>query len=180
MLRSIAMNVAAVALIFTSSESFVSQGGSFAIDGPHPPNLEALIDSSPLIAEVSVRTIFPYNDNPRPGYTDFILHVEQVLKGTFPRDEIAVHQPGGGRAQSTQFAMMETGKHYILLLDINPPPQYPDRGIPRFIIKGGFLGLVSIDADKVFWSVGMGAQWKQKYDGQSVPALSAVIKGRAR
>ncbi len=199
----------ALSLILIASGLFIgittvsAQGSNFAVNvAGISKTIEDLSDSSPMIVEVYVQSVFPATEVGRTLETDVRLRVERIIKGASPGPEIVVSQMGGvlgdRRQLTTQFSLMQAGEHYVLFLESPPPPsnvqprtiylpppvpvQRPDRGLPRFKIKGEFVGLMRIEGESVRWSAGMPPEWKAKYDGQnarkSLSELQAHINPR--
>jgi hypothetical protein len=170
-----------LASFLVSSVSLV-QGERFAVDGPEPADLEALINFSPLIIEATVESVFPsVQPGPSPMIvTDFMLRVDTVLKGSKPADRIVVHLPGGtvGPRQSTtnQFASMQPGERYLFFLDAKPPTNLLDRGVPRFLIAATFRGMVKVDGERIAWIPGTSASWRARYADLSLTQLRNRIQ----
>ena len=163
-------------VILVWSES-VGQVVRFAIDGPKPPTLEALIDFSPIIVEATVESAFPVIDR-RPLTSDFLIRVNKVVKGNLTSNQIAVHQFGGtlgGRtADPGQYSLMLPGERYILFLIGNALPNLPDRGVPRYDLAASFYGLARIEGSQVTWSKGMPETWRTTYRLQPDQLITAI------
>jgi hypothetical protein len=49
----------------------------------------------------------------------------------------------------THYELMQPGEQYLLFLSDDDRPNLSDRGMPRQIITGGWMGMFRIDNDKV-------------------------------
>jgi hypothetical protein len=154
-----------------------------------PESLKQLCDSSRLIVDGYVQTIFPPREaSPRSLETDAVLLVSQVLKGT-DAGKVVVAQRGGVIGQFKevphQYALLQLGEHYIAFLIDDKRPNLPVRvGIPRYGITGAFVGLFRVDGDKIHLSSGIPSVLRTRYEGmnpeQAMTEIRTCVQPAAR
>ena len=92
-----------------------------------PQTLEAFIDSSDVIVDATVQSVFPPTEvQPLAFVTDSVFRVNEVLKGSERSKEIVISQYGGvsGDFQQhpSQFDVVKSGERYFLFLT-KPSPE---------------------------------------------------------
>jgi hypothetical protein len=186
------MRILAVAIvgfaILTGSANQVVLGQRFHLDGPKPGTLDALIDHSSHVIEATVESSFPVIDRGSgPLVSDFLIRVDQVVKGTLTSRQIVVHQFGGtlgGRVSEPAFySLMQPGERYILFLRDSDSAAFtaslPTRGVPRYFPSIDYYSVAKIEGGLVAWSKGMPDAWKANYAMQPAQ-LIAVVQSRVR
>ena len=177
----------ALTIFIGASQLVLGQTVRFAMDGPRPATLDALINFSSVIVEATVESAYPIVDQQSPGlvYSDFSIRVNRVVKGSVASNQIAVHQaggtvPGGKTAEPGGYSLMMPGERYILFLDANPPPGLPNRGLPRYMIAAGFHGLAKVEGGQIVWSKGMPEAWKKSYGLRADELIAVIDKSQGR
>ena len=204
MARTISLKCSTLLVVFlTAITIFPNQGRSqtrgargatatkctFSVSlGAGPSSFDQLTNTSLVIAEATVQSIFPTTELEPLLATDALLRIDRVQKGPNELHQIVVSQLGGvlgDRKECTdQYAgsLMEPGQRYLVFLTSEDPKRIsriPERpGIPRYGINGVFAGLVLIDKDIMHLSPDL--DFTRKYEGKSFADFLAEIEAKIR
>ena len=145
------------------------------------PPLERLCQISDLVIDGTVATVFP-SRSPSRGtiQTDFLISVSQVFKGSDTLRQVMVAQMGGTIGDfhllTDQYALMQTGKRYILFLQNDNRPSTPrSHDIPPYYVTRSWAGLGRVVEGKI--QLGTTAPGElTSYDGTDVESLAIEIK----
>jgi len=166
-----------LAILVGANYATLGQVQRFAVDGPKPPTLEALIDHSTDIVEVTIESAYPVIDQ-SPLITDFLIRVNRVVKGNLTSAQIVVPQfggtiPGGRTAEPGMYSLMQPGERYILFLT-SETRNLANRGVPRYQLAADNYGLAKIESSQVVWSRAMPETWKTTYRFQPDQLIAAI------
>jgi hypothetical protein len=171
-------------------ESFPPSIGTAYFDldfapGALPGSLDQLIENSSLIVDGYVQSVIPPWVEVEGQFlnTDVIVLVTRILKGTLPEKQIVVSQIGGTLGQFTQvpsqYTVMQQGEHVVLFLAPDVRANTPVHAeIPRFAIRGEFVGLFRERDGKVQLSKGTPAGLREKYDGMDLQQVLSDVAAR--
>jgi hypothetical protein len=143
-----------------------------------PESLDQLCRSSRLVIEGYIVATFPsWEISKELLETDAVVRVVQVVNGAEPASQIVVSQHGGSLGKfkqvPAQYALVQSGEHYLLFLANETRPNMPSRaGMPRYAITGLWAGTFQIDSGGVVHlPAGASKPMRDAYEGVTLPRV---------